>query len=147
MGCTIDWVHKQSLVLLRLLAAALLSVNTAQARYRNIGITSLRGVQHVVRGLQCSYSYTENRPRECRDLLVAPVQEAKRLLQGRIPVPKLLECDQGGSQVRIPLRICAPYSSNLYAFHIQAIRSPHLHPGWLPTPLSGLAANRACTPW
>lgn len=34
----------------------------------------------------------------CRELLAAPVQEATALLQGRMPVPKLLECDQGGSQ-------------------------------------------------
>lgn len=36
-----------------------------------------------------------------RDLLAAPLEEARALLQGRIPVPKLLECDQGGSQVSV----------------------------------------------
>lgn len=35
----------------------------------------------------------------CRDLLAAPLQTAQELLQGRMPVPKLLECDQAGSQV------------------------------------------------
>ena len=35
----------------------------------------------------------------CRDLLAAPLDLAQELLQGRVPVPKLLECDQGGSQV------------------------------------------------
>ena len=35
-----------------------------------------------------------------RDLLAAPLADARELLQGRMPVPKLLQTDQGGSQVR-----------------------------------------------
>lgn len=34
-----------------------------------------------------------------RDLLAAPLADASELLLGRMPVPKLLETDQGGSQV------------------------------------------------
>lgn len=33
-----------------------------------------------------------------RELLAAPMADAKELLRGRMPVPKLLETDQGGSQ-------------------------------------------------
>lgn len=40
----------------------------------------------------------------CRELLAVPVQEATALLQGRMPVPKLLECDQGGSQACLTLK-------------------------------------------
>ena len=36
-----------------------------------------------------------------RELLAAPLEEAKELLKGRFPVPKLLDTDQGGSQVRV----------------------------------------------
>ncbi len=35
-----------------------------------------------------------------RDLLAAPLADARELLQGRMPVPKLLQTDQGGSQAR-----------------------------------------------
>jgi hypothetical protein len=35
-----------------------------------------------------------------RDLLAAPLADARELLVGRMPVPKLLQTDQGGSQVR-----------------------------------------------
>lgn len=34
-----------------------------------------------------------------RELLAAPLEEATELLKDRLPVPKLLQCDQGGSQV------------------------------------------------
>ena len=34
-----------------------------------------------------------------RELLSAPLAEAHELLKGRFPVPKLVETDQGGSQV------------------------------------------------
>jgi len=33
-----------------------------------------------------------------RDLLAAPLVDARELLLGRMPVPKLLQTDQGGSQ-------------------------------------------------
>ena len=33
-----------------------------------------------------------------RDLLAAPLADARELLLGRMPVPKLLQTDQGGSQ-------------------------------------------------
>ena len=35
-----------------------------------------------------------------RDLLAAPLADARQLLVGRMPVPRLLQTDQGGSQVR-----------------------------------------------
>ncbi|DBA70425.1 TPA: hypothetical protein ACH3X2_011834 [Trebouxia sp. C0005] len=47
-----------------------------------------------------------------RELLAAPVQEATELLQGRMPVPKLLECDQGGSQARFLLAKLNPSATH-----------------------------------
>ncbi|KAL3133000.1 hypothetical protein ABBQ38_006909 [Trebouxia sp. C0009 RCD-2024] len=47
-----------------------------------------------------------------RDLLAAPLEEARALLQGRIPVPKLLECDQGGSQARFLLAKLNPSATH-----------------------------------
>lgn len=39
----------------------------------------------------------------CRELLAATAADAQSLLLERMPVPKLLETDQGGSQVRYAL--------------------------------------------
>jgi len=55
----------------------------------------------IVLNAQCQNRSLWNIILSCRDLLAAPFQEATELLQGRMPVPKLLECDQGGSQVGV----------------------------------------------
>jgi hypothetical protein len=54
--------------------------------------------RHVLRVAVCHDARLKLASCKCRELLAAPVQEASELLQGRMPVPKLLECDQGGSQ-------------------------------------------------
>ena len=41
-----------------------------------------------------------------RELLAAPLADAKELLVGRMPVPKLLQTDQGGSQARLMPLLC-----------------------------------------
>ncbi|KAK9805138.1 hypothetical protein WJX72_001479 [[Myrmecia] bisecta] len=49
---------------------------------------------------------------EFRDLLAAPLADAKELLKGRLPVPKLLETDQGGSQARFVLAKLNPSATH-----------------------------------
>ena len=39
-----------------------------------------------------------------RQLLQAPVDDAQEILQTRFPMPRYIDCDQGGSQVIIYLR-------------------------------------------
>jgi protein transport protein SEC23 len=36
-----------------------------------------------------------------KELLAAPQEEAKTIARRRFPVPKIVDCDQNGSQVRI----------------------------------------------
>ena len=47
-----------------------------------------------------------------KDLLVAPLDEAKQLLLDRMPAPKLLECDQATSQARFLLAKLNPSSTH-----------------------------------
>ena len=51
-----------------------------------------------------------------KELLNAPLQEAKALLVDRMPAPKLLECDQGKSQARFLLAKLNPSSTHSSGF-------------------------------
>ena len=39
----------------------------------------------------------------CRALLEEPIAEARGLAQSRLPTPRIIECDAGGSQVPLAL--------------------------------------------
>lgn len=48
----------------------------------------------------------------CRELLEAPLAEAKALAAQRVPVPRIVECDQGGSQARFLLAKLNPSATH-----------------------------------
>lgn len=43
-----------------------------------------------------------------RHLLQAPVDDAQELLHTRFPMPRYIDTEHGGSQVRAPTYTCAP---------------------------------------
>jgi hypothetical protein len=56
------------------------------------------------------------------ELLAGPQEEAKSIARRRFPVPRIVDCDQGGSQVSRP-----PAAGT-------AAHAPHLDNTWTPTP-------------
>lgn len=65
------------------------------------------------------------------ELLAGPQEEAKSIARRRFPVPRIVDCDQGGSQVSRP-----PAAGT-------AAHAPHLDNTWTPTPAQACIAMPA----
>lgn len=63
-----------------------------------------------------------------RQLLNAPVDDAQEILQSRFPMPRYIDCDQGGSQARFLLSKVNPSitHNNMYSWGQEGIGAPVL---------------------
>ena len=52
-----------------------------------------------------------------KEMLKAPVEDALDLLQDRFPIPRFIECDQGGSQARFLLSKLNPSTTHQSGFY------------------------------
>jgi len=57
-------------------------------------------VVSLTRPAVCPFFFLQPEHEAFKQLLAAPQEEAKQIARRRFPVPKIVDCDQNGSQVR-----------------------------------------------